>query len=205
MKPTQRQLKQQLDYDPLTGAFTWKVSNSNRIKVGQIAGSIGNHGYLRISIDKKFYLSHRLAWLWMTGEFPPDQIDHINRVKTDNRWENLRAATNQQNQMNCISKDNTSGKKGVTWDKWKSKWKAQIRVNGVNHNLGFYNDIEDAAVAYKNIARILHGEFNHFGEPPKSKTGSAATLPVQPNNPTKGVQQMDLSTTYPQGHSNDHA
>ena len=160
---TREKLRHLLDYDPASGVFTWRVSKSGT-KVGQVTGSIEKLGYLRIMIDGKSYKAHRLAWLWMTGEFPPDQIDHINRIKTDNRWENLRAATNQQNKMNSTNSNNTSGKKGVSWDKQNGKWKAQIKVNGIKYHLGLYNDIEDAAVAYKNIARILHGEFNHFGE-----------------------------------------
>ncbi len=100
----------------------------------------------------------------MTGEWPADQIDHINRIRSDNRWSNLRAATPQQNTANSFRVDNTSGKKGVTWNKQAGKRQAQICVNGKNYHLGRYNDIEDAAVAYSNIAKILHGEFAHLEE-----------------------------------------
>ena len=163
-KLTAERLRHLLDYDPVSGVFTWKNPPHARFKVGQVTGTVNTFGYVVIVVDGKARKAHRLAWLYMTGEFPPNQMDHINRIKTDNRWENLRPATRQQNSMNCTRNNNTSGKKGVSWDKQNGKWQARIRVNGKLHHLGFYHDIEDAAVAYKNIARILHGDFNHFGE-----------------------------------------
>lgn len=161
---TQERLRYLLDYDPESGLFSWKNPQSKRCKVGQVAGTVKSTGYLEIQIDRKLYKAHRLAHLYMTGEFPAEQIDHVNRIKTDNRWANLRAATQSQNNMNRFQANNTSGKKGVSWDKQTGKWKAQITVNGKTYRLGLYNDMEDAAVAYSTIAKILHGEFSHLGE-----------------------------------------
>lgn len=162
---TQERLRYLLDYDPESGLFSWKNPQSKRCKVGQVAGSVDGGGYVQISIDGKRYKAHRLAHLHMTGEFPENEVDHINRVKTDNRWSNLREATSQQNKMNSYRADkNTSGKKGVSWNKQMDKWMAYISVDGKNYHLGYYNDIEDAATAYATIAKILHGEFSHLGE-----------------------------------------
>lgn len=161
---TQERLHHLLNYDPESGLFSWKNPQARSVKVGQAAGGDNGVGYLRIKIDRKNYRAHRLAWLYMTGEFPENEVDHINRIKTDNRWTNLRAATHQQNQMNKFQANNTSSRKGVTWHKRTGKWRAGISVNGKDYYLGLYNDIEDAAVAYSTIAKILHGEFSHLGE-----------------------------------------
>lgn len=158
-----KRLKHLLHYCPDSGVFTWKNPTTLWQKSGDVAGTLHHSGYVYIRVDKKTYCAHRLAFLFMTNTFPSDQIDHINRIKSDNRWVNLRAATRSQNKMNSTMKNNTSGKKGVTWKKSTGKWQASIRVNGKDYHLGYYADIEDAAVAYKNIARILHGEFNCFG------------------------------------------
>lgn len=124
MKPviTREKLHHLLDYDPASGVFTRKVSKSSNAQVGQVAGSVDKRGYIVIRIDGELYKAHRLAHLYMTGEFPPDQIDHINRIKSDNRWKNLRLANGSQNQMNSTRNDNTSGKKGVHWHKQSGKW-----------------------------------------------------------------------------------
>ncbi len=120
---TRERLKELLDYDPATGIFVWKVDRgNNRVKVGSAAGGGGDdgRGYNRIMIDGKSYRSHRLAWLDVYGSFPPDMIDHINGIRDDNRIENLRAVSNQENSRNVNkSTNNTSGYLGVCWDKHK--------------------------------------------------------------------------------------
>ena len=87
---TQKHLKEILDYNTETGIWTWRVNQARRIKIGQRAGTIISDGHRHIGISGKFYKAHRLAWLYMTGEFPKDEIDHINGVPDDNRWCNLR-------------------------------------------------------------------------------------------------------------------
>ena len=115
---TQERLKEVLNYDPETGVFVWVVKPSKSIKIGNVAGSDHTTGYRHIAINRKIIKSHRLAWLYMTGAFPPDQIDHINRIRNDNRFVNLRAVTRSENQHNSGKrKNNTAGYKGVSYRK----------------------------------------------------------------------------------------
>ena len=104
---TQEYLKSILSYDPETGLFTWLVQKGARALVGSIAGTIRNNGYLKINIDKQLYYAHRLAHLYMTGEWPKNHIDHINGIKNDNHWCNLREATYSQNNKNRASYGST--------------------------------------------------------------------------------------------------
>ena len=158
---TQERLKELLHYDDATGLFTWRVVNNNRVRVGAVAGSVTGYGYIQIQIDGHRYQSHRLAWLYVHGEIPPDQIDHIDHCKNNNRIENLRLATGCQNQMNRrVSVKNTSGYKGVHFDKNTCKWMASARANGGRrHYLGLFDTAEQASEAYQAFARQHHGEF----------------------------------------------
>ena len=153
---TQERLKELLSYDPATGMFVWVKSEKGR-KIGEMAGCNHSRGYLRIRIDGKDFLSHRLAWLYMVGAFPSDQIDHINRIKNDNRFINLRAVTNMENSHNSGKRrSNNSGYEGVHYDKSRKKWFAQIRVNRIRHFLGRFPTSEDASAAYLVAQRIYH-------------------------------------------------
>ncbi len=121
-------------------------------------------GYLETSFMSKDPLVHTLAWVLMEGEFPVNQIDHKNQIKDDNRWENLRPATNAQNQYNIGARSsNKSGYKGVT-RKTKFRWTASIRVNGNRISLGAFDTAEEAALAYNEAALKLHGEFAYLNE-----------------------------------------
>lgn len=149
------QVKRLLHYEPDTGVFTWLVQRS-QFPAGKVAGRKDLVGYIQIKINYKNYLSHRLAWFYMTGEWPEHEVDHRNNDRADNRWANLRAATRSQNQGNRLrSRNNTSGFKGVLWDKQSGRWKARIR----QRDLGYYANIEDAAAAYEKAAKELFGEF----------------------------------------------
>jgi hypothetical protein len=151
-----------IDYSPETGEFKRIKKTSNSVKIGGKAGSISNYGYLRISIGGKLYMAHRLAWLLMTGNWPEDQIDHINGIRDDNRWINLRKATNQENGKNqCIRSTNKSGITGVTWIEATQKWRAQITVDGKAIHLGVFPKIEDAATARKVAERKFEFHNNH--------------------------------------------
>ena len=99
-KLTQEEVKYYLDYNPLTGNFIRKVATSSGTYEGQIAGNLNPIGYVVIGIKGGKFLAHRLIWLWMTGKFPEKEIDHINGNREDNRWENLRESTQQQNSCN---------------------------------------------------------------------------------------------------------
>jgi hypothetical protein len=160
---TQTQLKELLNYNPFTGHFTWRVSRRGRKGVGAVAGSIQIGGYVRIQIDGQQHLAHRLAFLYMTGEFPEDGVDHISGVKSDNRWSNLRPADNALNSRNCSQRSNNkSGVTGVSWSKARGKWVVYIVDDtGRNLNLGGYEDWFEAVCARKS-AEVSHGyHINH--------------------------------------------
>ena len=145
----QERLKSLLDYNPETGKFIWRVSKRRGVKAGSEAGNINSNGKYRcIGIDGKKYSAHRLAWLWYYGRWPEDQIDHINHNPDDNRIENLREVSNQENQRNRrLSRNNTSGRVGVHWHKMEEKWRASIKSNGKNIFLGRFKEKEDAIKA----------------------------------------------------------
>lgn len=155
---TQKGLKEVLNYDPITGIFTWGISNSNRVKVGDFTGTLRNDGYIAIGVIGRSYLAHRLAWLYMTGEMPTYFIDHINGNRADNRFCNLREATNQQNMQNLIKPQerSTTGFLGVSFDKPNRKYVAKIRINGKNRHLGSFATPEEASVAYLSEKRKHH-------------------------------------------------
>ena len=163
MMISQAQLKEVLEYNHDTGVFTWIKSNGNRrLKAGDVAGTKMKSGYIRITIKGKMYPAHRLAYLYMTGKFPENFIDHINHIKDDNIWTNLRDATNSQNQANRLKlNNNTSGYKGVCWDKERKKWGAQIMYMNKRIYLGRYTTLQEAAEAYKKKSIELFGEFSY--------------------------------------------
>lgn len=153
--------KELLTYDPLTGLFHWIVKRNGVIK-NKPAGSIVK-GYIHIMIDSKAYKAHRLAWFYMTGEWPIDQIDHINTIKTDNRFENLRQADNSKNKYNTpIYNNNTSGYKGVHFNKRIGLFAARIGVNKTKIHLGYFDSAEKAYQAYLQAANNIQKEFKHF-------------------------------------------
>ena len=157
---TQERLKELLSYDPETGLFTWKTRTAKCIHVGDIAGYFNNKGYNVIVLLNESYLAHRLAWLYMTGLNTEFQIDHINNIKSDNRFINLREATNAENIRNQgFRSTNKSGYIGVSKNKKVNKWVAQCCLNGKNYNLGYFENAYDAAIAYQNFAKKHHGEF----------------------------------------------
>lgn len=146
---TQKILKQLLRYDKSTGKFTWREKPAGTNK----------DGYVSISLFGKLYPAHRLAWLYEYGEWPKNVIDHVNRVKNDNRILNLRDCTLKDNGKNRTkSKSNTSGYKGV-YQSSKNRWIAVCRINGKSVRVGHFKSTEEAAEAYKNFAQKHHGEF----------------------------------------------
>jgi hypothetical protein len=153
---TQQKLKERLDYNPNTGLFTWRVAFNSRSTIGSIAGSYSN-GYRVIRINRKNYHAHRLAWLYTHGQFPQNQLDHINRIRDDNRINNLREVTNAQNHQNRnLGANNISGVCGVNWHKRDKKWRAYIKLNGKDIHLGQYDDMKDAIVARKQAEQTYH-------------------------------------------------
>lgn len=156
---TQDRLKELLLYDELTGKFTWR-SNNKRRKAGEAAGNKDNRGYWKIGLDGKAYSAHRLAWLYVYGHWPEIHVDHANLDKIDNRIANLRLATISQNTANhAISSRNTSGFKGVTWNRSAGKWQAFIKADNKFHYLGLFVEPRDAHRAYEVSSRKFFGQF----------------------------------------------
>lgn len=146
---TQKRLKQLLHYDPETGKFTSIVK-------GKTVGSLTEKGYLRLNIEKTLYMAHRAAWLYITGEFPDHEIDHIDGDRSNNRWSNLRSATRKQNMENTsLFSCNNSGYRGVTWYKRNQKWGATAFHNGRRHFAGLFDTPEQAASAAKELRDSL--------------------------------------------------
>lgn len=159
---TQDRVRELLDYDPLSGNFTWRKRTSNRIKVGEVAGVRAGNGYVYIALDNYRLLAHRVVWFYVHGEWPKEQLDHINRDRSDNRLANLRLASMSENACNGVLRStNTSGFRGVSLDKRKTKkkWLAQIVKDGKQHSLGYFLTKEEAYDAYREAAQRLHGAF----------------------------------------------
>lgn len=156
---TAEELRKVLQYDPLTGGFTWKSRQGGRALAGAVAGQVKDKGYRSIQFKGAQYLEHRLAWLYMNGAFPQCQIDHINHIKTDNRWCNLRAATRSENKQNTRVAyiNNISGYLGVGWNTRRGMWMARINIDGKQKYLGSFLVPADAHEAYLKAKQELHG------------------------------------------------
>lgn len=147
-KLTQERLKELLDYDPETGLFIWKVDRGNNKIKGKIAGCLDKEsGYWKIAIDKKNYRAHRLAFLYIEGYLPENQVDHKDRDRANNKWDNLREASQTCNMRNQkININNKSGVTGVCWDNSRKKWRAYIEVPQ-KINIGRFDNLIDAVKA----------------------------------------------------------
>lgn len=156
---TQERLKELLQYDPETGVFTWRVANGSRAKCGDVAGGIDKHGYVRIGVDGARYKGHRLAWLYMTGEWPALDVDHRDMDRANNAWVNLRHADRRQNMANTGCRANNScGFKGVHVTR-HGNYAASIHLSGVKSHLGTFPTAEEAHAAYVKAANDNFGEF----------------------------------------------
>jgi hypothetical protein len=165
---TQGRLKEVLEYCPETGVFTWRMRVANCVRVGDVAGSLHKEdGYINIRVDGRAYPAQRLAWLFMTGEWPTAFVDHEDTVRSNNAWTNLRQATNTQNQHNAaLSSSNTSGVKGVHWLVEYGCWRARVTAYGKRIEVGRFATLEDADVAIRAAREQLHGEFANHGDSP---------------------------------------
>ena len=152
MELNQKKLKEVLSYDKHTGEFTWikKPYPNFPIKIGTVAGTINGRGYVRIRVYGKDYQAHRLVWLYIFGKWPDKNIDHINRIKTDNRLINLRDVDQYVNVKNSgLGSNNKTGIKGVYFDKSRKKWAVQITINKLVRSLGRFDDFFEACCARK--------------------------------------------------------
>jgi len=142
---TQKRLKELLYYNPKTGFFLWKKQRGP-VKIGSIAGTHNEKGYIIICIDYKTYRAHRLAFLYMTGFLPEHGCDHKNGCSANNRWKNLRHATQGCNMQNrVLSSNNTSGIAGVSFQ--HKRWVARIEIAGKRFFLGCYHNKINAILA----------------------------------------------------------
>lgn len=151
------ELREQLHYDPETGIFTWKVSKSGPgIKPGREAGTTHVKGYRRITLCCKDYLAHHLAWLYMTGEWPPYPdmvVDHINRDKADNRWSNLRLLTHGENQVNS----ERYGKARGVQQRGPNSFRVRIAKGRERKHIGTFTSYDEAKAAYDAAFAKMYG------------------------------------------------
>lgn len=154
--PPPEVLRSVFDYDAATGVLMWKAKRRRMCP----AGTPDCKGYIRVTLEKRRWRAHRLIWAMHYDAEPPDLIDHINGDPSDNRIENLRAATKAQNRANSvIGQDSTSGLKGVTRHKQTGKWQAGIMANGKRKHLGLFDSPSSAHAAYCSAAAELFGSF----------------------------------------------
>lgn len=162
MSLTHARLLQVLRYDPETGYFWWLERAPKRVLSKPAGTQDKDSWYLQIMIDGVNYLGHRLAWFYMTGTWPTDEIDHDNRDKSDTRWANLRPATHKQNMENkAVRRDSGTGVKGVYWDEVRQKYQAYITHHKQKIHLGRYADIDAAVAARKQAEAEL---FTHASQ-----------------------------------------
>lgn len=156
---TQERLKEVLSYNPENGVFKWRKSRPGCV-AGREAGTIA-YGYRQIEVDYKLFRASRLVWLYQTGGWPENLVDHINGIRDDDRWCNLRAATYQENARNrAPCNRNTTGKVGVHPIKSNGKWGAEIGLDGSSIRLGSFECIDDAIAARCKAEKHLFGEFS---------------------------------------------
>lgn len=161
----QKKLKSLLRYEPDTGEFYRLTATKSRygiLPVGSRAGSTLANGYRMIGIDKERYLSHRLAWLFVYGEWPLGFIDHIDGDRANNAIANLRCATVAQNGWNTRKSWGRSGIRGVRFNKGEGRWVANINVNGKRRFLGYFDSAEQARTAYEKVAKEEYGDFSPY-------------------------------------------
>lgn len=156
---TQEYLKSILRYNPETGNFHWTWQKSDRVLKNSVAGTNRSNKCIIICINLKKYRAHRLAWLYMTGEWPKKDIDHINRNPLDNSWANLRECTISQNGYNTTVRPHSkTGFKGVHQE-LSGRYSANATIKGVRYYIGVYDTPEEANAAFIDYVKEEHGEF----------------------------------------------
>jgi hypothetical protein len=150
-------LKRVIEYDPATGVFRWKDPGANRMKLGDVAGTVRTDGYCLVCIAGTTFLAHRLAWIYSFGHWPKLDLDHINGDPSDNRLVNLREVDHTSNMQNRKRQtNNLSGAPGVYWDSKRERWIAAIHARGVRYHLGSFKDFVVATEKYAAAKKHLH-------------------------------------------------
>jgi hypothetical protein len=164
---TAEHVRSVLNYDPETGIFRWKYNPDRRTewntrRAGQVAGGVtcGKFGRMHaVRIDGRLYLGHRLAWLYVHGEWP-DEIDHINGEPADNRLKNLRSITHAQNSINrAMQSNNTNGMVGVRFREHHGKWEGRINLGGKTVWREYFDNPQEAAAARRIAVEEIYGDF----------------------------------------------
>jgi hypothetical protein len=155
-----------LSYNETTGDLVWKINRGSSARQGQIAGSVSSNKngkrYIRVMVNYKMYMAHNLIYLLKTGEFSNGILDHIDGCGTNNKWDNLRVATNAENRKNTRKpKNNTSGVVGVYWAKNIGKWEASFGLNNKKNLIGYFSEKEDAIAARRNAEISCNFHPNH--------------------------------------------
>jgi hypothetical protein len=161
---THQALLEVIDYDPTTGIFSRKPRpNSRYVRKRTTVGHSRSDGYIDLCVLGRRYLAHRLAWFYMTGEWPEIEVDHKDLRRDNNIWTNLRLANHSQNSSNCERRKTRkidSGYKGVYWIEHAGKWRVNITVNKKQYYLGYFSDPKEAYAAYCAASKKYHGEFS---------------------------------------------
>jgi hypothetical protein len=161
---TAERLREVLDYDPSEGVFRWKEARGCR-PARSVAGSVGEHGYVRIVINRKWYGAHRLAWCITHGAWPSEFIDHKDGDPSNNRLANLREATPKQNAENRkVHCNSLSGETGVRWHKRTQMWEARIGHSGRLHHIGYFRAKTQAVAARAKVKESLHTHARDSGK-----------------------------------------
>lgn len=152
-------LLERVIYNEKTGKFMVRRGHPG-VRKDKPLGHVGSNGYRRIMINDYRYLAHRLTWFYIHKKWPRRDLDHKNLKRDDNRITNLRETTDSQNHANMRpSKANTSGVKGVCWNRFRNYWQSYIKVNGKSFFVGRFDTLEEGRIAYEKAAKKYHGEF----------------------------------------------
>lgn len=165
-KEIHNKLLRTLDYNTITGIFTWKIRpcRNSTAQVGDIAGTLRRDGYVLLSFNKKRYFAHRLAWFYVTGNWPINTVDHKDSRKNHNWFSNLREATrNEQEHNQVLRVTNTSGVKGISWSKHAKKWHSYIWLNGKRIYSEHFINKDDAILAVESARINYHKDFANNG------------------------------------------
>lgn len=164
-------VRELLDYDPTTGLMKWRVARYRRVKAGAVAGYCNKVGRCSICVDGHTYFRSRLAWLWVHGEWPAAEIDHIDRNPANDRFSNLREASHAENNQNKLARK-SSGVRGVAYRPNRRKpWRARIYAEGRLYYIGSFATEEEASAAYEAAAKVFHGKF--YATDPAAEARSA--------------------------------